>query len=137
VTAKLDAPSRWRGTLAVAMLVVGIPLVALGVVPSLAGAVALAVVLGGGMIVGEVLGETALPRMLDDEVLARAYGLVFPISISGIVAGSLIAGPLVSVLGLTGALGVAGLAVLSIGALLVSRPLDVTATATASVPAVG
>jgi hypothetical protein len=119
------------------MLLVGIPLVALGVVPSLATAVALAAVLGGGMIVGEVLGETALPRLLDDEVLARAYGLVFPISISGIVAGSLIAGPLVSVLGLTGTLAVGGLAVLSIGALLVSRPLDVTATATAAVPAVG
>lgn len=137
VTARLDAPSRWRGTLAVAMLLVGVPLVALGVVPSLAAAVALAVLGGGGMIVGEVLGDTALPRMLDDEVLARAYGLVFPISISGIVAGSLIAGPLVSLLGLTGALAAGGVAVLSIGALLVSRPLDATATATAPVPAVG
>jgi hypothetical protein len=35
-----------------------------------------------------------LPRMLDDEVLARAYGLVFPISIGGIAAGgSWSAGP--------------------------------------------
>lgn len=137
VTARLDAPSCWRGTLAVAMLLVGIPLAALGVVPSLAGAVALAVLGGGGMIVGEILGETALPRMLGDAVLARAYGLVFPISISGIVAGSLIAGPLVSVVGLTGTLAVGGVAVLMIGALLVSRPLDATATAAAPVPAVG
>jgi MFS family permease len=134
VTARLDAPSRWRGTLAVAMLLVGIPLAALGVVPTLAGAVALAVLGGGGMIVGEVLGETALPRMLDDAVLARAYGLVFPISISGIVAGSLIAGPLVSLFGLTGTLAVVGAAVLTIGALLLSRPLDVTPGAPAAVP---
>jgi len=137
VTARLDAPSRWRHTLAIAMLLVGIPVAALGVVPTLAGAVALAVLGGGGMIVGEVLGETALPRMLDDEVLARAYGLAFPISISGIVAGSLIAGPLVSLLGLTGTLAVSGAAVLTIGALLVSRPLDGMPTATAPVPAVG
>jgi hypothetical protein len=27
------------------------------------------------MIVGEVLSETVLPRVLDDAVLARAYGL--------------------------------------------------------------
>lgn len=134
VTARLDAPSRWRRTLAVAMALVGLPLVALGVVPSLAAAMALALLGGGGMIVGEVLAETALPRMLDDEVLARAYGLVFPISISGIVAGSLIAGPLVSLLGLTGAMAVAGAAVLSIGALLLSRPLDGTAGASAPVP---
>jgi hypothetical protein len=86
------------------------------------------------MIVGEVLGETALPRMLDDEVLARAYGLVFPISISGIVAGSLIAGPLVSLFGLTGAMAVGGAAVLTIGALLLSRPLDVTPGAPTPVP---
>ena len=134
VTARVDAPSRWRGTLAVAMLLVGIPLVALGLVPSLASAVALAVLGGGGMIVGEVLGETALPRMLDDEVLARAYGLVFPISISGIVAGSLIAGPLVSAFGLTGTMVIAGASVLAIGALLVSRPLDVTSVTAAPVP---
>jgi MFS family permease len=137
VTARLDAPSRWRRTLAIAILLVGIPLAALGVVPTLAGAVALAVLGGGGMIVGEVLGETALPRMLDDEVLARAYGLVFPISISGIVAGSLIAGPLVSVFGLTGTMVVAGASVLTIGALLISRPLDVTPVTAAPVPVAG
>ncbi len=134
VAARLDAPSRWRRTLAFAMLLVGIPMVALGFVPTLAGAVALAMLGGGGMIVGEVLSETALPRMLDDEVLARAYGLVFPISISGIVAGSLIAGPLVSAFGLTGTMVIAGASVLAIGALLVSRPLDVTSVTAAPVP---
>ena len=96
VAARIDAPSRWRRTLMVALLLVGVPLAVLGVVPTLAGAVALAT------IAGEVLSETALPRMLDDEVLARAYGLVFPISIGGIAVGSLVAGPLVSLLGVTG-----------------------------------
>jgi hypothetical protein len=67
-------------------------------------------------------------------VLARAYGLVFPISIAGIVAGSLVAGPLVSLLGLTGAMATAGAGVLAVGALLVSRPLDVRAGEPVAVP---
>jgi MFS family permease len=126
VTGRVDAPSRWRRTLMVALLLVGLPLAALGLVPTLPAAVALAVLGGGGMVVGEVLAETALPRMLDDEVLARAYGLVFPISVGGIAAGSLIAGPLVSLLGLTGAMVAAGAGVLVVAALLLSRPLLIT-----------
>jgi predicted MFS family arabinose efflux permease len=119
VAARIDAPSRWRRTLMVALLLVGVPLAVLGVVPTLAGAVALAT------IAGEVLSETALPRMLDDEVLARAYGLVFPISIGGIAVGSLVAGPLVSLLGVTGTMVAAGAAVLMVAALLLNRPIDV------------
>jgi MFS family permease len=123
VTARVEATTRWRGTLLGALAMVGIALAGLGVAPSLIAALALAVLGGGGMIVGEVLSETALPRVLEDSVLARAYGLVFPASIAGIVAGSLIAGPVVSLLGLTGALVAAGLSVLVIAALLFHRPL--------------
>ena len=134
ITARLDAPARWRRALMVAMLLVAIPIAALGVVPTLAGAAALALLGGGGMIVGEVLCETALPRMLDDDVLARAYGLIFPISISGIVAGSLVAGPLVSALGVSGAMAAAGAGVLVVAALLLSRPLEVGPGQPAAVP---
>ena len=124
VTARVAAPERWRRTLALALALVGVPLAALGVVPTLPLALALAFLGGGGMVVGEVLSETALPRLLDDAVLARAYGLVFPASIAGIVAGSLIAGPLLALFGLTGALAVAGLFVLVVAALLLHRPLS-------------
>jgi MFS family permease len=124
VTARIQAAKRWRRTLACALTLVGVPLMALGLVPTMIGALALAVVAGGGMIVGEVLSETALPRLLEDSVLARAYGLVFPASIGGIVAGSLIAGPMVALLGLTGALAATGLFVLAACALLLHRPLD-------------
>jgi MFS family permease len=125
VTARFESAGRWRRTLGIALTLVGLPLAALGLVPTLPAALALALLAGGGMIVGEVLSETALPRLLDDEVLARAYGLVFPISIAGIVAGSLIAGPLLSAFGLTGALAAAGLFVLLAAALLLQRPLSV------------
>jgi MFS family permease len=125
VTARIEATVRWRGTLAGALTLVGVPLAALGVASSLVGALALAVLCGGGMIVGEVLSETALPRLLEDSVLARAYGLAFPASIAGIVAGSLIAAPVVALLGLTGAMVATGLCVLVIGALLLHGPLEV------------
>jgi MFS family permease len=121
VTARIDAPARWRRTLAIALLLVGVALAALGIAPTLASALGLALLGGGGMIVGEILSETALPRMLDDEVLARAYGLVFPTSIGGIILGSLVAGPLVALFGLTGTMIIAGIGVLLVGALLL-RP---------------
>ena len=87
------------------------------------------------MIVGEVLSETALPRHARRRGAGRApTAWCFPISIAGIVAGSLIAGPLVSLLGLTGAMVAAGASVLAIGALLLSRPLEVAPVAIAPVP---
>jgi MFS family permease len=124
ITGRLDAPAHWRRILAVALVLVGMPLAALGFVPTLAGAAALALLGGGGMIVGEVLCETALPRMVGDELLARAYGLVFPISIGGIVVGSLVAGPLVALLGLADALAAAGATVLVVAALLLRCPFE-------------
>jgi predicted MFS family arabinose efflux permease len=125
VVARLDGPSRWRRTLAGALLLVAATMAALGQSSTLAEAMTLALLCGGGMIVGEVLSETALPRMLDDAVLARAYGLALPTSLAGIVAGSLIAGPLVSALGLRGAFVAAGLFVALTAALLLRRPLAV------------
>jgi MFS family permease len=124
VAGRLDG-EHWRRTLAIALTLVALPVAALGVADSLWVALALAVVGGTGAVVAEVLSETALPRMLDDAVLARAYGFMLPVALSGIVAGSLIAGPLVALLGLTGALVATGAAVLALAALLLRRPLVV------------
>jgi MFS family permease len=122
VAGRLDG-SRWRRTLAVALALVALPVAALGVADSLWMAPPLAFVGGTGAVVAEVLSETALPRMLDDAVLARAYGIMLPVALSGIVAGSLIAGPLVALLGVTGALVATGAGVLTLAALLLRRPL--------------
>jgi MFS family permease len=124
VAARIDG-ARWRRTLVAALALVALPVAALGAVHALWLALALGLVAGTGAVVAEVLSDTALPRMLDDDVLARAYGLVLPASLAGIVAGSLIAGPLVALLGLTGALAATGLAVLALGAVLLSRPLEI------------
>jgi MFS family permease len=135
VTARISASTQWRRALALALALVAVPLAALGVAPTLPLAMALALLGGGGMIVGEVLSETALPRLLDDAVLARAYGLVFPVSIFGIVAGSAIAGPLLAVFGVTGALAVAGLFVLVVAVLLLHGPLVSGRARAVTVPA--
>ena len=54
---------------------------------------------GAGFIVVEVMVETSLQRTLAPDVFARAYGFAFPAAIAGIVAGSLIAAPLVALFG--------------------------------------
>jgi MFS family permease len=126
IAGRLDG-ARWRRTLAVALTLVAVPVAALGVAGSLWVALPLALVGGSGAVVAEVLSETALPRMLDDAVLARAYGIMLPVALSGIVAGSLIAGPLVALLGVTGALFATGAGVLALAALLLRRPLVVAA----------
>jgi len=123
IMSRAGAPATWRRTLAVALLLVATSVAALGQSTSIAQALVLAVLGGGGMIVGEVLSETALPRMLDDEVLGRAYGLALPVSLSGIVVGSLVAGPLVSLFGLHGAFAAAGAFVALSAAVLLRRPL--------------
>jgi hypothetical protein len=67
------------------------------------GALALGLVSGAGCIVVEVLVETSLQRSLAPDVFARAYGFAYPAAIAGIVAGSLIAAPLVALFGVRGA----------------------------------
>jgi MFS family permease len=121
---RLVQPSRWRTTLTIALLLVATSLLAIGTAVSLTQALVAALLGGGGLVVGEVLSDTALPILLDDALVGRAYGLALPVSIGGIAAGSLLAGPLVAAAGTAGAFAVAAAAVLAVCALLVRRPLS-------------
>jgi MFS family permease len=127
VLGRLAPGAHWRRALTAGLALVALALAGLGLAPALPIALALALTGGGGMVVGEILADTALPRMLDEAVLARAYGLAYPASIAGIVGGALIAGPLIALLGVSGALSAAAGSVALVGALLVRRPLDATA----------
>ncbi len=111
LSGRAAAGARPRAVLVAALLTVAGSGALLAVTPWLAGVLVWSVVGGAGAIVVEVLTETALQRDLAEDVFARAYGIAFPASIGGIVLGSLVAAPLVSVFGLTGAL-------LSIGVLV-------------------
>ena len=101
-----------------ALLMVAAAMALLGVSTSLPVAMALAAVGGSGAVVVEVLAETRMQRLLDEAVLARAYGLALPAALAGIVAGALVAAPLASALGLTAAFIATGAAVALYAALV-------------------
>ena len=96
------------------------------------GALALGVVSGAGLIVVEVMVETGLQRTLAPDVFARAYGFAFPAAIAGIVAGSLIAAPLVALFGVRGAFVALGALTALYTLTLVRRPEPVAAPAPAA-----
>jgi MFS family permease len=95
------------------------------------GALALAIVTGAGCIVVEILADTGLQRALAPDVLARAYGFAYPAAIAGIVAGSLIAAPLVALFGLHGAFVAIGALVAAYALSLVRVPAPIPAPAAA------
>lgn len=119
---RLARAGRSRPVLAGALLAVAAPLAVLALTSALAVAVVLAAVGGVGAIVVEVLTDTGLQQCLDESVLGRAYGFALPAALGGIVIGSLVAAPLVSLLGTPGALLALG-ALVAIHALaLLRRP---------------
>jgi MFS family permease len=111
LASRLSAARNPRYAVGAVLLTVAVPSAMLAVTPCLTGAMVFAVAIGGGSVMVEVVADTALARALDEAVLARAYGLAFPASIAGIAVGSLVASPLVTLVGLAGALAVVGGAV--------------------------
>ena len=110
-----------RRVLVLALLGVAGPAALMAATPSLTGLLFWAVLSGAGAVLVEVLTETSLQRDLDEEVFARAYGIAFPAAIAGIAGGSLVAAPLVSAVGLTGAIVATGVLV-AVYAALVALP---------------
>jgi len=119
-----------RRAVAVTLLLSGLATAAMVVTPVLSGVLGLAVailltgVTGAASATAEIVTDTTLAEQLDDAVLARAYGLAYPLSIGGIAVGSLVAAPLVAWLGLAGALVAFG--VLTVAYLLILAPGGVT-----------
>jgi predicted MFS family arabinose efflux permease len=120
VAARAADAHRPRLVLALALLAVAVPLPLLVVTHSILVALLLAMVGGAGAILVEVLADTGLQRCLDEEVLGRAYGFALPAAIAGIVVGSLLAAPLVALLGADGALVALG-ALVTVHALALLR----------------
>ena len=84
----------------------------------------------------EILTETCLQRVLDEEMFGRAYGLALLGLYAGIVAGSLIAPLLAGTLGTPGALVAVGCALLGYALLLLRNARSVAGTAAQRRPAV-
>jgi MFS family permease len=129
-TGRLSAHPRASTPLTVALLAMGLPLAALAAVHQPAIAVVVLVLQGGGNVIVDVLSITVLQRTLPQSMLARVLGVVDSLVVSAMLLGALLAPPLVSWLGLRGALVVAGL-VLPVVA-VVARPMIRGAEQTAS-----
>jgi predicted MFS family arabinose efflux permease len=132
--------------LAGSLALVGLPTLAMPAAHWAPAAILLAGFTGGGALCVEIMTETGLQRMLDDEVFGRAYGLALPASIAGIAVGSLIAPALVSAFGATTALLACGAVVTAYCAVVwrtrpaQTPPTAVTPTAAAApvaVPMIG
>ncbi|MGH3246378.1 MAG: MFS transporter, partial [Trebonia sp.] len=114
---------------------VGLPTLAMPAAHWAPAAILLAGLTGAGALCVEIMTETGLQRMLDDEVFGRAYGLALPASIAGIAVGSVVAPVLVAALGGTSALLICGAVVTAYCAVVWRSRPTATATATAA-PAV-
>jgi predicted MFS family arabinose efflux permease len=114
---------RPRRALIAAVAAVGLPLVLLALTGSTAFALVLAAGIGAGTMTTEVVADTTLQRSLDAGVVARAYGLVVPACVGGIVCGALLAPPCVALIGLDATLVLAGSLVLAYGVLALVRPV--------------
>lgn len=110
--------ARPRGPLAAALLAIGVALTLLAVAGSLPTAVALVALVGAGSIVTEIVADTCLQRSLPADVFARAYGLVIPACIAGIVLGALLAPVAVAILGFGGTLAALGTGVVACAGLV-------------------
>ena len=135
VAGRLAGNERTRVVLVGAMAVLAACTALLADPFGVGGAVALGVISGAGFIVVEVLVETSLQRTLAPDVFARAYGFAFPAAIAGIVAGSLIAAPLVALFGVRGAFVALGALTAAYTLTLLRRPEPSMAPAPAPAPA--
>lgn len=121
IAGRLGERGSRRSTLAVALLLVGLPLPLLAVTTSVVIAILLGITAGVGALVVEVVAETRLQRTLDEERLGTAYGFAFSASIGGIAVGALVAPLLAAVAGVSGALIVIGVGVTALAAVVVRR----------------
>jgi predicted MFS family arabinose efflux permease len=113
---------RSRRVVGGAVLAVGAPLPVLALGAPLPAVVVLVAVCGAGSLVTEVVGDTYLQRELDPDVFGRAYGLLVPACVAGIVVGALLAPLGVAVFGLGGTLCIVGAGVVVYGARMCYQP---------------
>jgi MFS family permease len=103
-----------RGTLAaglaVGCLLIGLPLIALAGLPTVAAAAVALLVLGVGYALVEIAGETLAQRLASDEVLARVFGVVESTYTACNGIGAALAPALVALAGIEGALVAIGAA---------------------------
>ena len=122
VVLALIGTSRLSEVFRVGILLWGVPLVLLGIWPSVTTALVLLGILGVGNTLVDVAGLTLLQRAAPDDVRARVFGVLESIFLGTIGIGAILAPLLTTALGARGALIAAG-GGLSVLVLVLWRPL--------------
>jgi predicted MFS family arabinose efflux permease len=135
LASRASRSSHPRWILAAALAAVGLPMPLLAVTHWPAVAIMLAGLTGTGALLVEILTDTCLQRVLDEDVLGRAYGLALPAAIGGIATGALIAPVLAGALGVSGALLSVGAAVLGYAVVVLHQTRAMPGTAQTAQPA--
>ncbi len=107
-TVVLVGRRRLAPAVVVGIAITGIPLALVGAAPGVVLALLLLVVSGGGQAFFTVASRTLLQRTVDDEVLARVFGLQEAMMMAGLAIGAALAPILVAAFGGRGAFVVAG-----------------------------
>ena len=121
LTSRLAEARRPGRTLLLVLLAYSLPLIALAVIRRPALAYGVMAVEGAGNIVFDVLAITMLQRVVRQELLGRVFGVVDSLAVAGILAGSLLVPAVVALVGLRGALVVAGGTMLACSAVALPR----------------
>ena len=107
-SAALTGRRRLAPAFALGMLLWGLPLVALGLVPATAVAVAALAVVGIANTLVDVSGMTLLQRATPEAVIGRVFGLLDTVILAAVALGSVAAGVLLELAGVEAALIAAG-----------------------------
>jgi MFS family permease len=126
----LSGAHRLSPPFAVGVLLVGAPLVVLGIVPTTAAALILLGLVGLGSTVLDVAGFTLVQRAVPDEVLARVFGVLQMLWYFALALGSALAPGLIDWLGMELALVVSGASLVVVMILFWPRLSRIDSTAT-------
>jgi CRP-like cAMP-binding protein len=132
-TGRLAEDPRQAQVLAISTAALGLPVALLAWLQSPVPAYIALAVSGAGGIAFDVVAITLLQRLVPEQMLARIFGVLGSVAVTAMVAGTLVASPLVEIGGLETALVVTGLLPLAIVVALLPRLRSLERTAQAVV----
>jgi MFS family permease len=132
-TGRLAEDPRQARVLAISTVALGLPVALLAWLQSPIPAYIALAVSGAGGIAFDVVAITLLQRLVPEQMLARIFGVLGSVAVTAMVAGTLVAPPLVEIGGLETALVVTGLLPVAIVVALLPRLRSLERTAQAVV----
>ena len=115
----------------VGVVLAGLPLIAIGIKPEVVVAVIVLGILGAGVSLVDIAGLTLVQRAVPDDVLARVFGVIQMLWLASMGVGAAVVPPLISLLGIKGALIATGTVLPALAVAFGSKVARIDATAVA------